>query len=467
MTINSFENYLMSWKPTISDRKAPIYTQLAGQLAQDIRAGILRPGDKLPPQRELADFLDLHLSTITRIYKLCEEQGLICAKVGQGTFVSSDVNTSDTLLYSHETMDYIQLGTILPPYNGNEKVVNFIKGVLTQPDIQSFLEYRSPSGTYVQRKTISDWIERIGVHASPENVLLATGGQNAICAITLGLFRPGDRIGTNPLSFSGLKSIAKMIGVQLVPLPEEDGHIQYDNLEQFCRSENLKGFYFVPEQHNPTTHTMKLEERICIGEVAKKLNIIIIEDAINRVFSEAIYPPLFSYAPNNTLCIFSISKFLCPGLRVAYLIAPDRYRGSVENSLYTMNLMVSPWNAEIVNRIFNSPLLDTLIHEKKEELIARNRIADLYFSSQILYGTATCSFRWLILPDRWESQKFETKAKEAGVQVFCSDRFAIGKAPPPKAVRLCVSAPKSKAELEKALVKLKRLLTRADRSISP
>jgi hypothetical protein len=78
---------------------------------------------------------------------------------------------------------------------------------------------------------------------------------------------------------------------------------------------------------------------------------------------------------------------------VAYLIAPDRYRGSGEDSLYTMNLMVSPWNAEIVNRIFNSPLLDTLIHEKKEELISRNRIADLYFSSQILYGTATCSFR--------------------------------------------------------------------------
>ena len=95
MPINSFENYPMSWKPQLSDRTAPIYLKLAKQLEQDIKTGKLKPGDKLPPQRELADFLDLNLSTITRTYKICLEKGLICAKVGQGTFISSDVNSSD------------------------------------------------------------------------------------------------------------------------------------------------------------------------------------------------------------------------------------------------------------------------------------------------------------------------------------------------------------------------------------
>jgi DNA-binding transcriptional MocR family regulator len=113
---------------------------------------------------------------------------------------------------------------------------------------------------------------------------------------------------------------------------------------------------------------------------------------------------------------------------VAYLVTPDRYKGSVENSLYTMNLMVSPLNAEIVNRLFNSPLLDSLIREKKDELILRNRIVDSYLSDQILFGAPTCGFRWLILPDRWSSHEFEVKAKDAGVQVFGSDRFAMQKA---------------------------------------
>lgn len=190
MPINSFENYPMSWKPVITDRKGAIYTQLAEQLAGDIRNGLLKPGDKLPPQRELADYLDVHLSTVTRAYKLCEEQGLICAKVGQGTFISSDVNTSDTLLYSNEEVNVIQLGTVLPPYNGNVKVIEFIKELLSQPDIQHFLEYRSPTGTYVQRKNFSTWAHTVNISAAPENILFAAGGQNAICATILGLFRP-------------------------------------------------------------------------------------------------------------------------------------------------------------------------------------------------------------------------------------------------------------------------------------
>ena len=77
MPINSFENYPMSWKPQLSDRTAPIYLKLAKQLEQDIKTGKLKPGDKLPPQRELADFLDLNLSTITRTY-MFRERSYMC-----------------------------------------------------------------------------------------------------------------------------------------------------------------------------------------------------------------------------------------------------------------------------------------------------------------------------------------------------------------------------------------------------
>lgn len=459
MPINSFDDYPMNWTPTLCDRTPPIYTKLAKQLANDIQSGILKPGDKLPPQRELADYLDLHLSTITRTYKLCEEQGLICARVGKGTFVASDVNTSDTLLYSKEQAHCIQLGTILPPYNENKKVIEFIKDVLNQPDIQSFLEYRSPSGTYVQRKTISDWFTKIGINSSCENILFATGSQNAICSTLLGLFKQGDRIGTNSLTFSGLKSIAKMIGIQLVPLPEVDGYLQLDNLSQFCKSENLKGLYFIPDQHNPTTQSLSIEERICICDVAKKLNLVILEDAINRVFSEKNYPSLFSYAPDNTIYIFSTSKFLCAGLRVAYLVVPDSYKNNIENALYNTNLIVSPFNIEIVNRIFSSSLLDLIIKEKKEELVARNKIVDEILPNYVIYGDSTCSFRWLILPNHWNSQEFEYYAKNSGLQVFCSERFTIGNTIPPKAIRICISAPKSTIELENGLHILNKLLS--------
>lgn len=49
MPVNSFDDYPMSWRPTLQKRNGPIYTQLAGQLAEDIRAGVLKPGNACRP----------------------------------------------------------------------------------------------------------------------------------------------------------------------------------------------------------------------------------------------------------------------------------------------------------------------------------------------------------------------------------------------------------------------------------
>ncbi|KXL51678.1 HTH-type transcriptional regulator NorG [Anaerotignum neopropionicum] len=461
MPINSFENYHMSWKPELCDRSSPIYTRLAKKLEEDIKNGTLKPGDKLPPQRELADYLDLHLSTITRTYKLCEERGLLCAKVGQGTFVASDVHTSDILLYSKECADLIELGTVHPPYQDNEEIIKFMKKIFLQPDIRHFLEYKSPAGTNMQRKTVAAWLRKIDVNVGEENILLAAGSQNAICAILLGMFCAGDRIGTNSHSFSGLKSIAKMLGVQLIPLPEKNGVLNCNILERFCEAENLKGLYFVPEYHNPTTHSLTDEERACIGKIAKKLDLIILEDAINRMLRNTAQRPLFAYALEQTIHIFSVSKFLCPGLRMAYISTPFSFKAALNTALYNMNLMVSPLNAEIVNRIFNAGILDKIIEEKQIELRKRNSLVNQLLGDYELYGEDTCSFRWLMLPPQWKNgMEFEEYAKSMGLQVFCAEKFSVGNVISPKAIRICVSAPPTIEKLQIGIEKLSKALLR-------
>ena len=82
MPFNSFDDYPMSWRPGRAELYAPIYQSLADLLEQDIHSGALPAGTKLPPQRELADFLDLNPSTVTKAYKLCEVRGLVHAVVG-------------------------------------------------------------------------------------------------------------------------------------------------------------------------------------------------------------------------------------------------------------------------------------------------------------------------------------------------------------------------------------------------
>lgn len=458
MPINSFENYPMTWKPQLSDRTPPIYLKLAKQLENDIKTGKLKPGDKLPPQRELADFLDLNLSTITRTYKICLEKGLICAKVGQGTFVASDVNSSDILLYSKEQFDLVEMGTVHPPYIGNDKIIAFIKNTLTQPDFNRFLEYRSPAGTMFQKSSAVNWLQKLNIFTTSDKILFATGGQNALCAVLLGLFFPGDRIGTDSLSFTGLKSIAKTLGIQLIPLPSKNNKLDFNNLETFCQTEKIKGLYFIPEQHNPTAVSLSDKDRKSIANLARKLNLIILEDGINKVFRLKQQLPIFSYAPENTIYIFSTSKFLSAGLRIAYIISPHTHKPIIENALYNMNLMVSPFSLEIVSKILNSSLINHIINDKKQELIRRNKLVNRILSKYTIYGEDTCCFRWLILPDNYTGAEFEELAKSRGVQVFSAERFIIGNAVPPKAVRLCISAPKTIDELTLGLCKIKKLL---------
>jgi DNA-binding GntR family transcriptional regulator len=78
----------MSWRPEKPKLTQPLYLSLAKLLEEDIKNGSLAPHTKLPPQRELADYLDINLSTVTKAFKLCQLNGFLYAVIGRGTFVS-------------------------------------------------------------------------------------------------------------------------------------------------------------------------------------------------------------------------------------------------------------------------------------------------------------------------------------------------------------------------------------------
>ena len=68
----------------------PIYVQIIDGFKEQITAGILRPGDKLPSVRELASGLAINPNTIQRAYRQLEMEGWIATVPGKGCFVCSD-----------------------------------------------------------------------------------------------------------------------------------------------------------------------------------------------------------------------------------------------------------------------------------------------------------------------------------------------------------------------------------------
>lgn len=212
MPVNSFDDYPMSWKPDLSRLTGPKYIALAELLESDIKSGKLKAGTKLPPQRELADFLDLNLSTITKVYKLCEQKGLLSASVGNGTYVSSDAAANPVLLCGKEDSHLIEMGAIVPFVTSNLKVKQYAEHLMKKPDALELFSYGAPEGTRRQRIAGVTWLQKSGLCTDTEHIVLAAAGQNGLTAALGTCFQTNDKIGTEPMTYPGLESICCLSG---------------------------------------------------------------------------------------------------------------------------------------------------------------------------------------------------------------------------------------------------------------
>lgn len=458
MPINSFENYPMSWKPTLNHTKKPLYLSLAEQLETDIHNGTLRPGTKLPPQRELADYLDINVSTVTRAFKICSNKGLLSSAVGSGTFVSYDVNTSTLIIPERPDSSIIELGSMMPETLPQKEATELLQKMLTEETCKNLFQY-SYQEEFRYKEAAAQLLKKVGLSATdPSRILFANGGQNALAAVFAGLFHPGDRIGVDPLIYPGVKGVAKLFGIQLVPIRQENSEMSEEGILSAYKNEGIKGLYIMPDLNNPTNHTMSENCRKMIAEKAKELDLIILEDGINSLLFEEPFAPIAALAPENTVYMLSLSKAILPALRLAYLHAPKRYTEALNNALYHLNLSQSSLLLELASRLIASGKLEELLAARRKGIIERNRIFDRILPKHPAFGGEECLSRWLILPEGITGAEFEQQAREKGVSVYGSERFAVGKEVPVSAARLAVCAPKTKEELTKGLHILKDIL---------
>jgi len=455
MPVNSFEEYPMSWRPNISNISAPLYIAIAEQLEQDIKDGKLLPGTKLPPQRELADFLDVNLSTITRAFKLCGQKGLIYASIGSGTFVSSDAATNKILLPTSHSPHMIEMGSVLPDNYVNEDITRYMKKMMSDSNFNNLFQYGRLEGNVWQNEAALKLLEKVNFQTD-QPILLGAGGQNAIVGTLAALFQAGDRIGTDPITYAGIKTAANMLGIQLVAIQQRDGEMTREGLLYACKNEHIKGLYVIPDFHNPTTHTMSLETRRMIAEVARDTGLIIIEDAIYSFLKEQPLAPIASYAPEKVIYIASLSKTISPGLRLSYIVTPSALRKRIMETLYNINISISPMMLELATRLIHDGVAETILEKHKLYAKQQNALVNQYLSNYNILGGEACIFRWLILPDKFTGVQFELLAAKAGVQVYAAERFAVGNVKPINAVRLAITAPEN--QLEQALIILKDLL---------
>jgi DNA-binding transcriptional MocR family regulator len=447
------------WTPSTQDSDDPLYKQLADAIEHDIFSGRLHPGEKLPTHRDLADLLEMNVTTVTKGYKEAERRGLIAGTVGRGTYVASDAGTS-TPMVSHEphAPGMIELGLVNPLYHLDPDLAGGLKKLCLRRDISALMHYSEPGGIMEHRAVGAEWANRFGLGVTAQNIVVCSGAQHALTCALSGLFRPGDRIATDSLTYPGMKTLASMLGLRLVPVEMDQSGMLAESLDRICRREQIKGLYLMPGVHNPTTTTVPESRRDALAKIVIDHGLIVIEDDAYDLTRPGVIPPLTALIPDNGVYVAGISKALAAGLRVAFMVIPQKYRKPICEAVLNTMWMTPPLNVELVSMWIRDGIADKVIDLKREEAAKRYALAEKILHGYSFTGILTGFFIWLSLPSPWRGHIFEQRMRELGVNVFGAEKFTVGDATAPAAARISLTGAKSIDELAVGLQLVKRVL---------
>lgn len=458
MPVNSFENYPMTWKPNRDQLTSPLYLSIANLLEYDIVNGYLAPNTKLPPQRELADYLDINLSTITRAFKICELKGLIYATTGRGTFVAPNAGATISIADNEIQKNYIEMAIIKPVDQFNSLVAETTKSVLSKGYLEKLLDYNSPLGTPYHKMSARKWLHKYNMNANIENIAITSGAQNSLTLILISLFHSGDKIAVDKYTYPNFIQLANMLNIQLIPVEGDIFGMKPEELDAQCKLNNIQGIYLVPSCNNPTAILMNMERRREIAKIIKKNNLLLIEDAIYSFLAPQNYLPITSFIPEQSIYINSTSKSLCSGLRVAFMVYPEKYSSKIIRGVYNINIKTPALNTEIIAELINTGMADRIIEEKLLVSKERNEIYKKYFQIENPNENHDSFFRLISLKQRFDADQFEKKALSHGIRIYHSNRFLVGNYEEKQFLRVSLSSTANSSELEKGLSILKDIL---------
>src|ERR1700726_498183 len=295
----------------------PLYVQLRDQLRALVHAGDLRPGDRIPASRELAQHLGVHRTTVANAYAELESEGLIQGHVGRGTFIRANsrplqIEPAPPALVPGGAIRWESLFADERGDDALDRLIRTMPGngvsfVVARPAYECFplkemrsccnavmrregariLQLGATDGYPALRTAVLELLRGEGLQIREDNLLISSGCQQALDLICKAFLRPGDAVVLENPTYPGTIALltaapARCLGV---PVRTENGPgsmpgLDLDALEQTLAANRVKLMFLTPDFHNPTGLSMSLAARRRLLEIASRHQVPIVEDHI-------------------------------------------------------------------------------------------------------------------------------------------------------------------------------------------
>ncbi|MFI8188575.1 PLP-dependent aminotransferase family protein [Streptomyces sp. NPDC085946] len=434
------------------------YRRIADRIADDIAAGRLRPGQRLPPQRAFARRRGIAASTAGRVYGELVRRGLVVGEVGRGTFVRAapPAPAGRALAEPGAADPPVNLELNYPSAPGQSELLAPALAPLLRPDVlaeamrpaaatgtapareaAAALLSCAPGGPPVPAATLAPAdTPAPGWHPAPDRVLFTGNARQAVAAALASLVRPGGRVGVEPLTYPPVKGIAARLGITLVPLAADAQGLCPRSVAAAHRSAPLSALYVQPVLHNPTSVTTGAARLRELAGTVTGLGIPVVEDRIWSFLADPAPGPLAAHAPGLTHVVDGLSKRVAPGLTVGFLVVPPDRVDAVAEAVRSGGWSAGRFALEAAVRWTADGTVARLVAAKRADAARRRRILAEELAGFAVRSAPRSCFAWWELPAPWRADTFTAAAAAHGIAVTPGPAFAVDPGRTPDAVRL-------------------------------
>ena len=342
---------------SISEKSGtPIYRQIISGIRKKVETGALRPGDKLPSTRRLAETLGVHRSTVAVSYQELWALGFIDLHPGASPLVrdrmqiavaadrdeKSFINWSKAISAAgNAVLD--AYGRVYPSAGSdkNRSAVDFasldmdrrlfpldnfracLNRVLkTQgPDL---LGYGHRPGYPPLRKYLADRLRNHGIAVTPDEVLITNGSQQGLDLVFRLFAAPGKTVAIESPTYGHALPLIRFCGMKAVEVPIRRDGMDLTILAKTLEKKRPTLVYTMPNFHNPTGVSTGQAHRERLLSLCEKHRVPILEDGYDeemKYFGRVVLP--IKSMDRRQLVIYcgTFSKILFPGVRIGWVAA--------------------------------------------------------------------------------------------------------------------------------------------------
>jgi DNA-binding transcriptional MocR family regulator len=330
------------------------YEQVAAHIRDQVRRGVLRPGERIPSVRSLSRRLGVSVSTVVQGYGLLQDERLIEPRPQSGYYVMTParrppapamsrpesypvpVTVSELALQviqAYQTPGLIQMGTALPrtDFPAVTRLHRILANLARRPDSR-LRDYDMPPGNGALRLQIARRGVDAGVAAGPDDVVVTNGCQEALVLCLRAVAEAGDTIAIESPAFFGMLQAVESLGLKALEIPTDPRQgISLDALRLALEQWPLKAVLLSPNFSNPLGYRMSDERKGELVALLESAGVPLIEDDVYGDLNYVETRPKAAKAwdkSGNVLLCSSLSKTLDPGLRIGWAM-PGRFREQV------------------------------------------------------------------------------------------------------------------------------------------